>query len=317
MKKLIIATRGSQLALWQSNFIKATLEKAHDGLEVELLVLKTTGDKILDTPLALIGGKGLFTKELEEAMLDGRAHMAVHSLKDVPTKFPNGLVLGAVTKREDARDCLLSEKYDGLDALPQGATVGTTSLRRRMQLLRARPDLKLLNLRGNVDTRIRKLKDGEFDAIVLATAGLVRLGLIGEAKYANPIDRQIMVPSMGQAALGIECVDDEAVRSIISVLHDQDAFIETKIERDFVDALNGGCQAPIGVNAQIGSDGITIRATLGMPDGKECMDEVVTCGRDEYETFGTRLADIVKAKGSLQLLERACLMAEETLKHTN
>ena len=211
MKQLIIATRKSKLALWQSEHIKARLEKAFPDMEVVLSEMSTKGDKILDTPLAKIGGKGLFTKELEDAMLEGRAHIAVHSLKDVPMEFPKGLVLGAITAREDVRDCLLSEKYEGIDALPEGAVVGTTSLRRRMQILALRPDLEIKNLRGNVNTRIRKLKDGEYDAIILATAGLNRLGLQSEVKYATPIEVTQMIPAMGQAALGIEAIDDPKI----------------------------------------------------------------------------------------------------------
>ena len=273
MKKLIIATRKSKLALWQSEHIKAELEKAFPDMEVELSEMSTKGDKILDTPLAKIGGKGLFTKELEDAMLEGRAHIAVHSLKDVPMEFPKGLVLGAITEREDVRDCLLSEKYEGIDALPQGAVVGTTSLRRRMQILALRPDLEIKNLRGNVNTRIRKLKEGEFDAIILATAGLNRLGLQSEVLYATPIDVTQMIPAMGQAALGIEAIDDPEILEIISVLNDENAFIETTVERDFVTILEGGCQVPIGVNAKYDGETVIVRCCVGMPDGKEIIKE--------------------------------------------
>ena len=183
MKKLTIATRGSQLALWQSIYIKSVLEMQNPGLEVELNVIITTGDRILDKALSQIGGKGLFLKELEEAMLRGEAQIAVHSLKDVPTELPEGFVLGAITEREDARDALLSEKYENIDALPEGATVGTSSLRRRMQIEALRPDLMIKDLRGNVDTRIKKLKSGEFDAIILASAGINRLGFGESVKY--------------------------------------------------------------------------------------------------------------------------------------
>ena len=305
MKKLVIATRGSQLALWQSEHIKSVLEEAHEGLSVELKVMKTKGDKILDTPLAKIGGKGLFTKELEDAMLNGEAHIAVHSLKDVPTIFPDGLVLGAVTKRENPKDAMLSEKYEDIDALPQGAIVGTTSLRRRMQILAYRPDLKIKNLRGNVNTRLRKLKDGEYDAIILATAGIKRLGFENEVKYFTPIKKSIMIPAMGQAALGIECVNDEKILEIVSVLNDKDANIETTIERDFVDLLQGGCQVPIGVNAKIKDKTITVRAIVGMPDGAKMLKEKLYVSKKDYKSIGKELADIMVERGAIKLLKEA------------
>jgi len=309
VKKLIIATRKSKLALWQSEHIKAELENAFPNMEVELNEMSTKGDKILDTPLAKIGGKGLFTKELEDAMLEGRAHIAVHSLKDVPMEFPEGLVLGAITKREDVRDCLLSEKYEGIDALPQGAVVGTTSLRRRMQILALRPDLQIKNLRGNVNTRIRKLKEGEFDAIILATAGLNRLGLQAEVEYATPIDVRDMIPAMGQAALGIEAIDSPEILEIISVLNDEDAFIETTVERDFVTILEGGCQVPIGVNAKFDGETITARCCVGMPDGNEIIKEKKFCDKSAFNQMGKELADIMIENGAIKLLKRAEDMA--------
>jgi hydroxymethylbilane synthase len=305
MKKLIIATRGSKLALWQSELIKEVLQEAHEGLEVELKIMKTKGDIILDTPLAKIGGKGLFTKELEDAMLRGEAHIAVHSLKDVPTEFPEGLVLGVITKREDVRDALLSEKYDSIDALPEGAVVGTTSLRRRMQILALRPDLKIKNLRGNVNTRIRKLKDGEYDAIILATAGINRLGLTSEVKYASPIPTTQMIPAMGQAALGIEVIDDPKVLEIVSVLQDEEALIETTVERDFVEVLQGGCQVPIGVNAKLKDDELVVRCIVGMPDGTELIKEKLLGSKNDYKSLGKELADIMVTNGAVKLLKRA------------
>ncbi len=309
MKKLIIATRKSKLALWQSEHIKARLEEAYPDMEVSLSLMSTKGDKILDTPLAKIGGKGLFTKELEDAMLENRAHIAVHSLKDVPMEFPEGLVLGAITKREDARDCLLSQKYESIDALPNGAVVGTTSLRRRMQILALRPDLKIKNLRGNVNTRIQKLKDGEYDAIILATAGLNRLGLQKEVVYATPIDVKEMIPAMGQAALGIEAIDDPKILEIISVLNDENALIETTVERDFVTVLEGGCQVPIGVHATFDGEDITVRCCVGMPDGQEIIKEKKFCPKNSYKQLGRELADIMIEKGAIKLLKRAEDMA--------
>ncbi|DAB36923.1 MAG TPA: hydroxymethylbilane synthase [Sulfurospirillum cavolei] len=309
MKKLIIATRGSKLALWQSEHVKAELEKAHPSLEVELSVMMTKGDKILDTPLAKIGGKGLFTKELEEAMLRGEAHIAVHSLKDVPMEFPKGLKLGVITKREDVRDAMLSEKYASLETLPHGAVVGTTSLRRRMQLLKLRPDFVIKNLRGNVNTRIRKLKEGEFDAIILASAGINRLGLAHEVAHFVPISKDVMIPASGQAALGIEIVDDPEVERLVSVLNDQNAIIETRVERDFVTILEGGCQVPIGVNAEIEGENLHVKAILGMPDGSEMMSESITSTRAEYANVGKALAQSVLERGAKALLERAEAMA--------
>jgi len=309
VKKLIIATRKSKLALWQSEHIKAELEKAFPDMEVELNEMSTKGDKILDTPLAKIGGKGLFTKELEDAMLEGRAHIAVHSLKDVPMEFPEGLVLGAITAREDVRDCLLSEKYEGVDALPQGAVVGTTSLRRRMQILALRPDLQIKNLRGNVNTRIRKLKESEFDAIILATAGLNRLGLQSEVKFATPIEVTAMIPAMGQAALGIEALDNPEILEIISVLNDENALIETTVERDFITILEGGCQVPIGVNAKFDGETINVRCCVGMPDGKEIIKEKKYCDKSTYKQLGKELADIMIENGAIKLLKRAEDMA--------
>ena len=305
MNHLIIATRGSKLALWQSNHIKNVLEQAYEGLQVELKIFKTTGDKILDTPLALIGGKGLFTKELEEAMLAGDAHIAVHSLKDVPTVFPDGLVLGAVTKREDPRDAMLSQNYATIDDLPQGAIVGTTSLRRRMQLLAYRPDLMIKDLRGNVDTRIGKLKNGEFDAIILATAGMNRLGLTQEVAYCTPISLDVMIPAMGQAALGIEAVNHPDVLKIISILNDDQAMRETTIERQFVDTLEGGCQVPIGVHASMDGDMIDVRAIVGMPDGSESLIHSQRIARDSYEGVGSTMANELIAKGAKELLKKA------------
>ncbi len=305
MKKLIIATRGSQLALWQSEHVKAELEKAYPDLNVELSVMMTKGDKILDVALAKIGGKGLFTKELEEAMLRGEAHIAVHSLKDVPMEFPKGLKLGVITKREDVRDAMLSEKYASLEALPQGAVVGTTSLRRRMQLLKLRPDFVIKNLRGNVNTRIRKLKEGEFDAIILASAGINRLGLAREVAYFTPISHEVMIPASGQAALGIEIVDDPYIEQLLRVLDDETARIETHVERDFITILEGGCQVPIGVNARLVGETITVRAILGLPDGSELLVEELSANKQEYLQLGKTLAQRVIDKGAKSLLQRA------------
>src|SRR3989339_893715 len=311
MKKLTIATRGSKLALWQSNHIKSVIESNFSDVEVELKIIITSGDKILDVPLAKIGGKGLFLKEIEESMLRGEAQMAVHSLKDVPTVMPEGLLLSAITLREDVRDAMLSEKYSDIMSLPQGATVGTSSLRRRMQIEKIRPDLVIKDLRGNVDTRIRKLKEGQFDAIILAAAGINRLSLLDAVKHVYPISLDEMVPSMGQGALGIEAVNDAEVLKIVAGLEDEYSRVETTIERSFVDALDGGCQVPIGVNASVLEDGnVSIRAVLGLPDGSEMLSDIKVVSRKNYETVGREIAAEFIARGAKELLLRAEAMME-------
>jgi hydroxymethylbilane synthase len=311
MKKLIIATRGSKLALWQSNHIKSVIETARPDIEVELNIIVTTGDKILDVPLAKIGGKGLFLKEIEEAMLAGEAHMAVHSLKDVPTVMPDGLLLSAITTREDVRDAMLSEKYQNITSLPHGAVVGTSSLRRRMQLAALRPDLIIKDLRGNVDTRIRKLKEGEFDAIILAAAGINRLGFADLVNYFHPISLDEMIPSMGQGALGIETIDESWVLEIAALLEDKNSRIETTLEREFVDTLQGGCQVPIGVSARVQEDGsVVLRSILGLPDATEVMSDEKILKYDDIDGAGRTMAQGLMAKGAMDLLGRACSMAD-------
>ena len=303
MDKLIIATRGSKLALWQSNFIKQRLEEEYPNLTVELKIFKTKGDKILDTPLTLIGGKGLFTKELEDAMLRGEAHISVNSLKDMPFEIPEGLKLSAVTKREDVRDALLSEKYPDIQSLPQGAKIGTTSLRRSMQLLALRPDLEIAQLRGNVDSRIAKLKNGQFDAIILASAGINRLGLNDEVKYIYNIQVSEMIPSMGQGALGIETTEDSEVIKLIQFLNDETAFVETTIERDFVRNLNGSCTVPIGINSTLlDNNTIITKAIVGTPDGKKLLKEDFVSTKDKFQVIGSELAKKMTDAGALEVL---------------
>lgn len=312
MKKLTIATRGSKLALWQSNHIKSVIESNFKDVEVELKIIITSGDKILDVPLAKIGGKGLFLKEIEESMLRGEAQMAVHSLKDVPTVMPEGLLLSAITLREDVRDAMLSEKYPDIQSLPHGAVVGTSSLRRRMQLIQERPDLVIKDLRGNVDTRIRKLKEGEFDAIILAAAGINRLGFCDLVHYFYPISLDEMLPAMGQGALGIETVNEPWVLEIAKFLEDENSRIETTIERGFVDTLQGGCQVPIGVSARVQPNGeVIVRSTLGMPDGSEVMGEEVVVSKDNTQGVGEAMAQRLIEKGALELLQRAEAMANK------
>ena len=306
MDKLVIATRRSQLALWQSEYVKAQLQEFYPDMQIELQEFVTKGDKILDVPLAKIGGKGLFTKELEMAMLEGTAHLAVHSLKDVPTQFEEGLQLAAVTKRFDPRDALLSNKYSSIDELPQGAVVGTTSLRRRMAIKMLRPDIELKDLRGNINTRIAKLNAGEYDAIILAATGIQKLKIENEVKYFNPIPTDVMIPSMGQATLGIETTNDPRIVELVSVLNDRDAHIESTIERSFVDALQGGCQVPIGVKATIiDENSIRVQAIVGLPDGTESISEDITADIEEFETIGQNLAQTFIDQGAKELLLRA------------
>ena len=286
--KLTIATRGSKLALWQANYVKDKLEKL--GNEVELLIVTTTGDKILDKPLLEIGGKGLFIKEVEEAMLKGEAQIAVHSLKDFPTDYDKEhFELAAIPKREAVEDVFLSETYETLAELPEGAVVGTSSIRRAMQLKAFREDLIISDLRGNVDTRIRKLKNGEYDAIILAYAGIKRLKLQKEVKYFEVLDTDIMIPAMGQGALAIETIKDEEVIKAVKPLNDLRSKIEVTIERDFVDELNLGCHAPVGVNAKIMvDDSIKIKAAL-LKDDKLLKKELVI-DFDEWENAGREFA---------------------------
>ena len=304
METLIIATRASNLALWQAYHIKERIETSFPEITVKLNEITSKGDKILDKPLALIGGKGHFTKELEDEMLAGNAHLAVHSLKDVPTYIPEGLELCAITERQDQSDVLLSHTYKSLDDLPQGATVGTTSLRRRMQLLERRPDLKVKELRGNVNTRLRKLKEGQYDAIILAYIGLYRLDLLKDIPFVEKLD--FFIPPMGQAALGIEIVSaDKRVREIAMSLNDENSFISTKLERDFVSAIGAGCSAPVAVNAIINTDNITVKAMLGYPDGTNIMHKELTAKVNECDTLGTQLAQAMIAEGALDILEKA------------
>ena len=295
-----IASRNSALALWQTYHIRDLLLAL--GHSVEIITMKTKGDVILDTPLAKIGGKGLFTKELENAMLEGRADIAVHSLKDVPTTFPNGLKLACVCSREDVSDAMLSKKFKSFNELPNNAKIGTTSLRRRMQLLALRPDLDIISLRGNVNSRISKLRDGEFDAIILALAGINRLNLSKEVNYISSLNT---IAAMGQGALGIEAIDRSDILEAIEFLNDEKSVIETIIERAFVHKLNGGCQAPIGVNASLNGDKIIVKAILGTPDGKEILRDERLFDKSDYKVAGEILANEFINRGAKEILARA------------
>ncbi|WP_103631228.1 hydroxymethylbilane synthase [Campylobacter concisus] len=309
MKEIKIATRKSILALWQSEHIKARIEAQHKGMKVVLEGMKTKGDVILDTPLAKIGGKGLFTKELEDSMLKGETDIAVHSLKDVPVVFPEGLKLAAICSREDTRDAMISEKFAKFSDLPHGAKVGTTSLRRKMQLLIMRPDLEIISLRGNVQTRLRKLKEGEFDAIILAMAGINRLNIKAEVAHIYTFGFDEMIPAMGQGALGVEARDEKQILEQIDFLNDENAVIETTIERDFVSVLEGGCQVPIGISARLKNDEISIDAIVGLPDGSEYIKDSLKTSKDKFQSIGKELAHKFIEKGARELLKRAEEMA--------
>ena len=306
MEKLIIATRASDLALWQAYHIKERIEKSYPNIEVELNKIVSNGDKVLDKPLALIGGKGHFTKELEDEMLAGKAHLAVHSLKDVPTFIPDGLELVSITKRQDQSDVFLSHTYSSLDELPQGAVVGTTSLRRRMQLLQKRPDLKVKDLRGNVNTRLRKLKDGHYDAIILAWIGLHRLDLLKDIPYTQKLPLDMMIPPMGQAALGIEIVsNNNIVRDIAMSLNDDKTYICTMIERDFISKIGAGCSAPVACNATIEGDIVTFRTMIGYPNGTNILQKTITKDIKDCDNLGEELADMIISEGALDILNNA------------
>jgi len=304
MQELIIATRASALALWQAEFVKAHIQKEFPDLKVTLNKITSRGDKILDKPLALVGGKGHFTKELEDEMLAGNAHLAVHSLKDVPTFIPDGLELVAITARQDQSDVLLSHKYRGFEDLPKGAVVGTTSLRRRMQILQKRPDLIVKDLRGNVNTRLRKLKDGEYDAIILAYIGLKRLDLLKEIPFVQKLE--FMIPPMGQAALGIEIVsNNKKVREIALSLDDKDTHLCTDIEREFISTIKAGCSAPVAINATIKGENIHLRAMLGYPDGTNILYKEMKISKDSSKGAGEALAKEMIKDGAMEILAKA------------
>jgi hydroxymethylbilane synthase len=301
--KIVIATRGSMLALWQAEWIKSQLQELDSGLTVELNKIKTTGDKILDVPLAQVGGKGLFVKEIEEALLDNTADLAVHSMKDVPTELPEGLHLAAITKREDARDALIArEGITGVKDLPQGAHVGTSSLRRICQLMSIRPDLKITQLRGNVDTRIRKLDEGQFDAIILATAGVKRLGYSDRITEMMPVD--VSLPAIAQGAVGIECrIDDEFINDLVRKLDHPDTSVCVKAERAFLTKLEGGCQVPIAGYATLeGKDKIVVTGLVGSLDGNTIIKESISGSPADAETLGVTLAETLLSKGAGEIL---------------
>lgn len=298
-----IATRKSPLALWQAYYVKEALQQAHPGLEVELVTMVTKGDVILDTPLAKVGGKGLFVKELEVAMLEGRADLAVHSMKDVPVDFPPGLGLVTICEREDPRDAFVSNHYENIEQLPQGAVVGTCSLRRQCQLKAYRPDLVIKELRGNVGTRLSKLDAGEYDAIILAAAGLKRLEL--QERIRSFIEPEQSLPAVGQGAVGIECrTDDERMLELLAPLNHVETADRVKCERAMNLTLQGGCQVPIGSYALLEGDQIWLRALVGEPDGSHIVRGEIRGPRTDAESLGVQLAQQLLSQGADDILAR-------------
>lgn len=299
---LRIATRKSPLALWQAEHVRARLEALHPGLVVELVTFTTQGDKILDTPLAKIGGKGLFVKELEVALLDGRADIAVHSMKDVPMEFPEGLGLVAIGEREDPTDAFVSARHASLDALPAGAVVGTSSLRRQCQLRHRRPDLVIRDLRGNVNTRLAKLDAGDYDALILASAGLKRLGF--HDRIRATMAPELSLPAVGQGALGIEArLGDARVAALVAPLNHADTHARVSAERAMNRRLQGGCQVPIAGYATLDGDTLLLRGLVGSVDGSEVLQDAVSGPVAEAEALGIALAERLLAAGAGRILQ--------------
>jgi hydroxymethylbilane synthase len=301
-KVLRIATRESPLALWQAEYVKARLEAAHPGLAIELLPMTTRGDQILDSPLSRIGGKGLFIKELEVALLDGRADLAVHSMKDVPMEFPEGLGLAVICEREDCRDAFVSNTYAKLADLPQGAVVGSSSLRRQCQLHAARPDLVIRDLRGNVNTRLRKLDAGEYDAIILASAGLIRLGM--QDRIRECLEPEVSLPAGGQGAVGVEArIADTVTRELLMPLHHEATALCVQAERAMNRRLQGGCQVPIAALGLIEGDELHLRGLVGSVDGKQVLRAEISGNKQLSEELGEILAEDLLRQGAAAILE--------------
>ncbi|QEM69945.1 hydroxymethylbilane synthase [Geobacter sp. FeAm09] len=300
-KQLRIGTRASQLALWQANWVKSELEKRYPGMEVTLTKIKTIGDKILDVPLAQVGGKGLFVKEIEEAMLRGEIDIAVHSMKDVPTEFPEGLGLHCITEREDPRDAVISRNVT-FSELPQGARIGTSALRRQAQLLKVRPDLQMVIIRGNVETRIRKLEDDNLDAVILAAAGLKRLGFT--EKVAEYLDTDLSIPAIGQGALGIECrLDDAVITETIDFFNHPDTSYAVRAERALLKRCEGGCQVPIAAHGTVSGGTLRLVGFIAAVDGQRSVRGEVSGPMAECEKLGIQLADHLLGEGGKAILE--------------
>ncbi len=301
-EKLVIATRGSKLALWQANHVASRLRDAYPGLVVDLLPIKTKGDKILDVPLAKVGGKGLFVKEIEEALLDGRADLAVHSMKDVPAEQPEGLTVGIIPEREDPCDRLLSVAYDGLEALPREARVGTSSLRRKAQLHALRPDLSIVDLRGNLDTRVGKLLDGQFDAIIVAAAGLNRLELT--APKSERLGPPRFLPAAAQGALGLEYRrSDTETAAMLAFFDHPETHDAVAAERGFLARLEGGCQVPIAAHAVIAGDTVSLTGLVADPETGATFRDAVSGPRSQADALGRTLAEAVLAMGAKAVLD--------------
>jgi len=300
--KFKIGSRGSDLALWQTNFVKKKLEDAYPALSFEVKIITTTGDQMLDTALSKIGDKGLFTRQIENALLNGEIDLAVHSLKDLQTAQPVGLTIGAVLERETPNDVLLSSRYNSIDELPKGARVATGSLRRKSQLLHYRPDLSITEIRGNVPTRIRKLDESELDGMILAYAGVHRLGLDSRIRQVIPFG--IMLPAVGQGAMAVEVrADDTKVREIASVLDDTETRNCVTAERAFLRRLEGGCQVPIGAMARVEGDRIYLEGVVGSLDGDKNLRERITGDTADADALGTGLAEQMLEKGAAEILE--------------
>ncbi|MBK9131962.1 MAG: hydroxymethylbilane synthase [Gammaproteobacteria bacterium] len=301
VNRIRIATRKSPLALWQAGYVRSLLEQAHPGLQVDLVMMSTQGDKILDSPLAKIGGKGLFVKELEQSLLEHHTDIAVHSMKDVPVELPAGLHLPVVLAREEPRDAFVSHRYDRLDRLPQRARVGTSSLRRQAQLHALRPDLEILSLRGNVGTRLRRLAEDEYDAIVLASAGLIRLGMA--ERITQSLDTEVCLPAIGQGVIGIECrAGDTAVNALIAPLNDRGTQICIAAERALNERLQGGCQVPIAGHAVLQGDTVVLRGLVGYPDGSRIIRGHAEGTATEAAAIGAGLAEELLGRGADAIL---------------
>jgi hydroxymethylbilane synthase len=300
---ITIGTRGSKLALWQANWVKDAIGRRFPDRSVELSVIKTKGDKILDVPLAKVGGKGLFVKEIEEALLDGRIDLAVHSMKDMPAEIPAGLCIGAVPQREEPRDVLVTSNNQSFDQLRKGARIGTSSLRRSAQLLFLRPDLSIIPLRGNLDTRLQKLHTESLDAIVLAAAGIRRLGLAD--RITQVLDEDLMLPAVGQGALCIETrAQDTRIEQVVGVLDNPDTRQVVLGERAFLNRLGGGCQVPIAGHGHIDSQAFTLTGLVCDIDGTHRIKQTRTGPLDQSEQIGQNLAEALLAEGAGEILER-------------
>lgn len=297
-----IGTRGSKLALWQASWIKGSIEKQHPGLPVYLKVIHTSGDKILDVPLAQVGGKGLFVKEIEEELLEGEIDLAVHSMKDVPSDLPEGLHLGFYTNQDDPGDALVSREKKKLFDLPRGGKVGTSSLRRQAQLLSARPDLQIFSIRGNVETRLRKLEEERLDAIIMASAGLKRLGL--EERITEYLDLEVSLPAVGQGVLGIELrKEDTRLHETLSFLEEPETRIRMRAERSFLKRLEGGCQVPIGAYATVKEGEVLLKGMVASLNGETMIRESLNGNADQAEQLGVELAERILSLGGREILE--------------